>query len=117
MVSFHVSHSPAYRLDYLSLPIKIIQPPKVLNARNLRGRYYTASEVYVGRPSKWGNPFKAGREGTREEVIRLYELYILTHSTLLKDLHELTGKDLICWCSPLACHADVLLELANKDLV
>jgi len=33
---------------------------------------------------------------------------------LLQDLGELKGKDLVCWCSPLPCHGDILLELANK---
>lgn len=35
---------------------------------------------------------------------------------ILERLHELRGKDLCCWCSPSkACHADVLLELANAE--
>lgn len=28
-----------------------------------------------------------------------------------KELEKLRGKTLGCWCSPLACHADVLVEL------
>ena len=72
--------------------------------------------VYVGRPSKWGNPYKIGRDGSRTEVIELYRHYLaqrnLIHTKL--DLSELSGKDLACWCAPLPCHADVLLELANE---
>jgi len=37
----------------------------------------------------------------------------LGHTTL--NLGELRGKDLICWCAPLPCHADILLELANQE--
>lgn len=69
--------------------------------------------IYVGRPSKWGNPFIAGRDGTRKEVIAKYRVWLLADETLIADLHELRGKDLVCWCSPQACHAEVLAELAN----
>ena len=73
--------------------------------------------MYVGRPSKWGNPFVIGRDGTREEVLVKYRKHVddLRHTSdlFIADLVELRGKDLICWCAPLACHADVLLEIAN----
>ncbi len=69
--------------------------------------------VYVGRPGKWGNPFVVGRDGTREEVIKRYKYFILYSAGDL-DLYELRGKDLVCWCAPEACHADILLELANQ---
>jgi hypothetical protein len=71
--------------------------------------------VYVGRPSPWGNPFVIGRDGTREEVIEKYRVWLPTQKVLMRNLHHLAGKDLICWCAPQACHADVLLELANKE--
>lgn len=71
--------------------------------------------IYVGRPSNWGNPFRIGRDGTREEVIRKFRGYILNNAKLLAALPELRGRDLICYCSPLPCHADILLELANKE--
>lgn len=70
-------------------------------------------DVYIGRPSKWGNPFVIGKDGTREEVVAKYEAYIKT-TELMNDLHELKGKTLGCWCSPKCCHGDVLLRLANK---
>jgi hypothetical protein len=70
------------------------------------------SAVYVGRPTKWGNPFVLGRDGTREEVIRRYRDWIVG-TTLMNCLEELAGKDLVCWCAPLACHADVLVELVE----
>ena len=69
--------------------------------------------LYVGRPSKWGNPFVLGRDGSRDEVIRKYRAWIVTQPALMSALHELRGKDLICWCAPESCHADVLAELAN----
>ena len=71
-------------------------------------------DVYIGRPSKWGNPFTIGRDGTRMEVIAKYKLWIQTQLHLLKALPELRGKVLGCWCSPKACHGDILIALANR---
>ena len=70
-------------------------------------------DVYIGRPGKWGNPFEIGKDGTREEVIAKYETYIMNKPELLADLHELKGKVLGCYCKPLACHGDILAQLAE----
>lgn len=86
--------------------------PKVLNKRGMK--YQPVGSIYVGRPTKWGNPFIVGIHGKQGECVSLYRDWIKTQDHLLKDLHELKGLDLICWCSPKACHADVLLELANN---
>ena len=84
--------------------------PNVYNKRHT----YPADAVYVGRPSDWGNPFRAGRDGTREEVIAKFESYALAMLKRKPDwLDPLRGKDLVCWCAPLPCHADVLLRMAN----
>ena len=78
---------------------------------NLRKEKYDA---YIGRGSKWGNKFIIGRDGNREEVIRKYREWILKNNDLLNSLEELKGKVLGCFCKPLACHGDVLVELVNK---
>jgi hypothetical protein len=94
--------------------------PRVYNKRDPD---VPADAVYVGRPTKWGNPF-THLDGhtmafyhveTRKEAVEMYEKHITVGvgRRLLKDLDELRGKDLVCWCAPKACHADVLLELAN----
>jgi hypothetical protein len=70
-------------------------------------------DVYIGRPSKWGNPFVIGRDGTREEVITKYERWLKQQPELMQSLSELRGKILGCWCSPQACHGDVLVRLAS----
>ncbi len=72
-------------------------------------------DVYIGRPSKWGNPFTIGKDGTREEVIEKYRKYILSNKELMKLLPELKGKVLGCWCSPNKCHGDVLIELIENE--
>lgn len=75
-------------------------------------------DVYIGRPGIWGNPYTIGPDGTREEVIALFEKTLLESpgphwAKLRSKLPELAGKTLGCWCAPLPCHGDVLLRLAN----
>jgi len=70
-------------------------------------------DVYIGRPSKWGNPFSIGIDGTREEVIAKYAEWIVQQPELMNSLYELRGKVLGCWCKPKACHGDVLVELTE----
>lgn len=82
--------------------------------RKLPSQYQQSNAVYVGRPSKWGNPFHIGVHGTRAACVGMYKEYVQQQPELMNALHELKGKDLVCWCAPLACHADILLELANK---
>lgn len=69
-------------------------------------------DVYIGRPSKWGNPFEIGKDGNRAEVIAKYRRWIHTQPELLAEVHTLHGKTIACWCAPQACHGDVLAELA-----
>lgn len=87
--------------------------PKVWNKRDTN---VPKDAIYVGRPSKWGNPFKITKERPRMETIEQYREYITYQIRVGKlDIDELTGRDLVCWCAPLPCHADVLLGLANPD--
>ena len=71
-------------------------------------------DVYIGRPSPWGNPFVIGRDGTRAEVVAKYRDWILSQPELLAQLPTLRGRTLGCWCAPQACHGDVLVELSVK---
>lgn len=70
-------------------------------------------DIYIGRPSKWGNNFLIGLDGDRQTVISKYRNWILGQPKLLADLQELRGMRLGCWCHPAICHGDVLAELAN----
>lgn len=86
---------------------------KVLNKRTWKyGQRFPVNAVYVARPSKWGNPFSVEKYG-RKKAIELYRAWIY-ESGLIDDIFELKGKDLVCFCAPLPCHADYLLELANS---
>ena len=71
------------------------------------------ADVYIGRPSKWGNKFVIGRDGTRDQVIAKYREWIKTQPELIAALPELKDKILGCWCTPHPCHGDVLKELAE----
>ena len=71
-------------------------------------------DVYIGRPSKWGNLFVIGKDGTREEVIKKYEEYVRNNKVLMSSIQELSGKTLGCWCSPKPCHGDVLIEIIKE---
>jgi hypothetical protein len=87
--------------------------PKVLNEK-IHG--VPEGSVYVGRPTKWGNPYHVGGHGDRNTVIHLFEKYIEDRPHLRDAaVSELKGKDLVCWCAPLPCHADVLLRIANEE--
>lgn len=95
--------------------------PRVWNKRD---KNVPADAVYIGRPTKWGNPFTHLKGPTRadffvesrEDAVRVFSHWIQHGGGkhLLKDLHELKGKDLVCWCAPQSCHGDILLQLANK---
>lgn len=116
--------------------------PKRIQRKRTKGWRTPEGAVYVGRPTKWGNPFKVGARVHRSNPLAVHidipggwdaPPFPLTSVTvnaglavdayfdwLLNDppawlsTRELAGKDLVCWC-PLdqPCHADVLLEIAN----
>jgi len=69
-----------------------------------------AGAVYVGRPSKWGNPYVIGKDGDRKTVIEKYRKYLWNNKHLLGQIRELLNKDLVCYCAPEPCHGDVLLD-------
>ncbi|WOF45576.1 DUF4326 domain-containing protein (plasmid) [Sphingopyxis indica] len=71
--------------------------------------------VYIGRGSKWGNPFRIGRDGDRATVIAKYARWLASQVHLLRALDELRGRDLVCFCAPLPCHGDLLRRLANAS--
>lgn len=71
-------------------------------------------DVYIGRGSKWGNPFIIGKDGNREEVIKKYHNYILAQPDLINRLPELVGKTLGCYCAPQKCHGDILIQLVKE---
>ena len=103
--------------------------PTRIQRKRTKGWRMFPGTLYVGRPSKWGNPYKVenfrvmDRKGTPEQeaeylqqMLKLYRRYITEIRPELAAAAkvELAGRNLACWC-PLGhpCHADILLELAN----
>jgi hypothetical protein len=88
---------------------------RVVNIR--RGPF----DVYIGRPSPYGNPFsyKADtlakfRVGSREEAVARFREWFLSQPELVaRAKTELKGKVLGCWCKPAACHGDVIAEIVD----
>jgi hypothetical protein len=108
--------------------------PNRIQRQRTAGWRMPEGAVYVGRPTKWGNPFigpgavdayrrwietgwrtligVTGPDDLEVEHVKGWET--LPRTELLKFIGDLRGKDLCCWCSlDKPCHADVLLELAN----
>lgn len=78
---------------------------------------YKKSDVYIGRPSKFGNPFSVKEYG-REGCIKRFEIYftdkISWNSNFAKEIKKLQGKRLVCYCKPLACHGDIIAKYLNN---
>lgn len=74
-------------------------------------------DVYVGRPSAWGNYVShISSEKDRDAVIAEYRAWLLSKPKMVERVkRELRGKILGCWCAPKCCHGDVLAEIANED--
>jgi len=91
----------------------MIQETRVVN---LRQEPY---DIYIGRGGPWGNPFKISTRCSRAEVIEQYRAYITkrlaSEPELWGKLRALRGKRLGCFCKPLPCHGDVLVELLEGN--
>ena len=78
-------------------------------------KYKEEYDVYIGRGSKWGNPFRMQNptDISRDHVCEAYERWFWT-TALPSQLHELKGKRLGCFCKPKRCHGDFLARLVNS---
>ena len=114
-------------------------PKRIQMSRQHPWRAENPDAVIVARPSKWGNPFAVVKDGygyavkqpghatvdprthrdTKAEAnvlaVEFYKVWLCVDSFRL-DLSPVHGKDLACWCGTgVACHGDVLLEIANRE--
>ena len=112
--------------------------PERIQLRRAKGWKMPANTAKVDRTTKWGNPCVVGKHGTKAECVQWHSLALrgmtvmgmknpdgtrlsdsLTEYAAMvkRDIHELRGKNLACWCKPgEPCHADVLLSLANTQV-
>jgi hypothetical protein len=103
--------------------------PRRIQRKRSKGWKMPPNTIYVGRPTKWGNPFVIGKHGTRKDCLVQFDLMLAGFVNISKDnvrqqieyrkwaarnIRHLRGKDLACFC-PLdqPCHADTLLHAAN----
>ena len=83
----------------------------VVNIKNVVGLDY----IYIGRPSKWGNPIILGPRGDRVRVCMDYAKWLLTQEELLAAIPvELKDKLLGCHCAPDLCHGNILAKVADN---
>lgn len=116
------------KLKHSDLPPR----PERVQLRRAKGWRMPPDTVKVDRTTKWGNPFVVGKDGTAAECVDLYCKMLrgylaIALSPSIDDLKErrdyvlanigtLKGKNLACWCRKgAACHAEVLLDLANHE--
>lgn len=66
---------------------------------------YPAGAQYIGRGSYYGNPFRVGVDGDRDECLDRYEREVLPSL----DVEPLRGRDLVCFCTPKRCHGEAIL--------
>ena len=92
--------------------------PTRIQLRRTKGWHKPARAVVVSRPSRWGNPFRIGIDGDRAECVARYRRTLENGElgfSVADVRRELRGRDLACWCGPSEpCHAEVLLDLANR---
>ena len=91
--------------------------PKRIQRKRTKGWRLPEGAICVTHPGKWGNPFDTAREFRLWLAGEIYPMHIQhIRKYILDHIQELRGHDLSCWCKlDEECHADVLLELANKD--
>ena len=87
--------------------------PERIQRKRTKGWKMPANAIYVGRPTRWGNPYA---DQDNAELVCLFREHCLPPEFMRSVRSELKGKDLACWC-PLdqPCHADVLLKIANEE--
>lgn len=104
--------------------------PQRIQLRRSKGWRLPENTVKVDRSTPWGNPFITGTDGTQAQCVELYRHLLAgllclskgdldrqsaAHAHVRDHLQELRGKNLACWCPLEApCHANVLLEIANR---
>ena len=93
--------------------------PKRLRRSRRRGWKTPLGAVYVGRPTRFGNPHVVSHlHDDASLAVARYRADLLAGRLRVSvdDVRrELRGKDLLCWCAlDRPCHADVLLELARE---
>ena len=90
--------------------------PKRIQRKRTKGWKMPGGAIYVGRPTKWGNPFPVGQGYSRQAAVAEFKKVTSGDEIRMLARQELRGHDLACWCRlDQPCHADVLLQIANEE--
>lgn len=99
--------------------------PRRIQRRRTTGWRMPPGAVYVGRPTKWGNPYRVGDPhplnagqfiSDARQAVELFRAASTGPGFRAHVRRDLRGRDLACWCAlDQPCHADVLLEIANAS--
>ncbi|MDN5540093.1 DUF4326 domain-containing protein, partial [Comamonas sp.] len=99
-----------------NIPTRVVPLKLTLVVNRDKGDDY---DVYIGRGSSWGNPYRIGHDGDREEVIRKYDYdfqrkFLRAFDNFEENSKKVKGKILACHCKPYACHGDVIAKFFNS---
>ena len=94
--------------------------PRRIQRKRVKGWRMPPNTVSVCRPGRWGNPFIVGKHGTAERCVYLFRAMLAGYLCVTADAGciraRLRGKNLACYCQlGQPCHAEVLLDLANRE--
>lgn len=91
-----------------------------MNQTTIVNKYREPFDVFIGRPTIYGNPYRIGPDGDRAEVIRKYKDYFYhrleTDPAFKRAVLKLKGRTLGCYCKPQPCHGDVIVQYLNNLL-
>ena len=104
------------RPKFQNLEIWCKDPNNVYIGR--KGVVFVDKKRYPSKDSIWCNPYKIGKDGSRDDVLNKYENYIRNklkeNPSLENELKELKNKNLGCWCAPEPCHGNILKKLLSE---
>jgi hypothetical protein len=81
---------------------------------NIHHKQPLENKCYIGRGSQWGNPFVIKGLVTRDIAIQQHKEWLEKNPSLTQNLHHLSGKELVCYCTPKPCHGDTLISLFKQ---
>lgn len=83
-------------------------------------------DILIDRTTMWGNPFRIGRDGSRSDVIKAFELWLRRIDyrnfkqkelqLILDNINKLNHKTLGCWCKPKSCHGDIYADIIEERM-
>jgi len=104
-----------------------LHDPDKLKTRLINRRTGDSYTIYIGRKHghrHYGNPFVIGVDGSRDEVVKKCDSWLkgiayteiepVRRSWILRNLDQLEGEVLGCWCTPLPCHGDIYIQLLEE---